>query len=423
MDYDLVVVGGGPAGMLSAAMAGAKGQRVILLEKNDKLGKKLCITGNGRCNVTNYGDFEDFKNNIVNNEKFLYSSLRTFSNYDLIEILQSLGVKTKVEPDNRVFPESDQSSDVINALQKLLQANKVQLKFNAQVKKVLVREGRVCGILWGDNNRVEGKVKGKVEGKKVLLATGGMSYRQTGSTGDGYKMAQSLGHSIVQIRPALIPLEILEPWVKELQGLTMNNVKIQAIVGKRVIAEQLGEILFTHFGVSGPAILRISSYINKFLDRSVILKIDFMPDLSNEQLDGVLQRDFKKSSGKQLKNALDELLPRRIIPVMLAVGGLDAHKQVDHIAKKEREQLVRALKGTTLTIKGTRPLNEAIVTSGGINTKEINPSTLESKIIKGLFFAGEIIDVDALTGGYNLQIAFSTGYLSGIRSAENEIRP
>lgn len=413
MDYDLIVVGGGPAGMLGAATAGAKGLKVVLLEKNDKLGKKLSITGNGRCNVTNCGDFDDFQNNIATNGKFLYSSLKIFDNRQLIALLNSLGVKTKVERHNRVFPVSDKSGDIIRALRKHLQANNVEIRLNSEVKQVLVRDNRVNGVRLFDNSLIAGK--------NVLIATGGMSYRQTGSTGDGYKMAQNLGHSIVNPRPALVPLETRETWVKDLQGVTLDNVKVQAVMENRVKAEQVGELLFTHFGVSGPAVLKISSYLNKYLGSPIRLKVDLKPMFSKDQLDERLQGDFKKNSGKILKNALGDLLPQRMIPVILDLTGVDIHKQVDRITRGEREQLAHTMKNINVTIKGARPLNEAIVTSGGIDTKEINPSTLESKMIRGFYFAGEVIDVDALTGGYNLQIAFSTGYLSGISIARNQL--
>lgn len=406
MVYDLIVVGGGPAGMLGAAAAGARGLKVILLEKNGRLGKKLAITGSGRCNVTNYGDLDDFQNNIVSNGKFLYSSLKAFDNHGLIALLHSLGVKTRVEQDNRVFPVSDKSGDVIRALQKNLQANNVEIRLNSAVEEVLVRDGRAAGVRLADGSRVAGK--------NVLIATGGMSYRQTGSSGDGYKMAQQLGHSIVNPRPALVPLETRENWVKDLQGVALENVRVQALVGDRVKAEQTGELLFTHFGVSGPAILKISSYINKHEGLPVKLKIDLDPGLSKEQLEARLLRDFKKNQGRYLKNALGGLLPQRLIPVILALAGVDGHKQVDQVTREERERVAHVLKNIILTVKRTRPLNEAIVTGGGVDTREINPSTMESKIVKGLYFAGEVIDVDALTGGYNLQIAFSTGYLAGI---------
>mgnify|MGYP000853093027 CR=1 FL=1 len=409
MMYDLIVVGGGPAGMLGAATAGANGLKVLLLEKNEKLGKKLYITGKGRCNVTNYGDIDNFTANIVTNPKFLYSALNTFDNYQLIELLESLGVKTKVERGNRVFPLSDKSSDIIKALQQHLLANNVEIRFNSTVCRILTCANDVCGVLLADNT--------KVSSPKVLLATGGMSYTQTGSTGDGYRIAQQLGHSIVPLRPALVPLETEEPWIKKLQGLTLKNVRVQALVENKPKAEQFGELLFTHFGVSGPVILTLSSLLHRYLKQSVQLNIDLKPALSLDQLDRRLQRDFAKYAGKHLKNALDDLLPHKMIPVLLALSGLNIHKQVDQITRREREQLVHTFKNIRLTMSRTRPLNEAIVTGGGINTKEINPSTMESKIIKGLYLAGEIIDVDALTGGYNLQIAFSTGYLSGISTA------
>lgn len=404
MDYELIVVGGGPAGMLGAATAGAKGLKVILLEKKGGPGKKLSITGNGRCNVTNNGDFEDFRKNIVTNGKFLYSSLNAFDNHCLIVLLKNLGVKTKVERNNRVFPISDKSADIIQALQKHMHNSKVEMRLNSEVREVLSRDNRVVGVLLADGSRISGK--------NVLLATGGMSYRQTGSTGDGYKMAQALGHSVLEPRPSLVSLETAETWVKALKGLALENVKVQVWVGSRVKAEQSGELLFTHFGVSGPAILNISSYLHKF-GFPATLKIDLHPKLSAGQLEEKLQEGFKKSAGKYLKNALGGLLSQRMIPPVLSLSGIELQKQVDQLTRAERERFTHALKNLTLTVKGTRPLNEAIVTGGGVSTKEINPSTLESKIIKGLYFAGEVIDVDALTGGYNLQIAFSTGWLSG----------
>jgi len=410
MDYDLIVVGGGPAGMLGAATAAANGIKVLLLEKNEKLGKKLYITGKGRCNFTNNGDTDDFLNNIVTNRKFLYSAFKSFNNYQLIGLLESLGVKTKVERGNRVFPESDKSSDVIKALHRFLQINNVEIRLNAEVKGILAENDQITGVSLAADK--------KISGKKVLLATGGMSYRQTGSTGDGYRMAQQLGHSIVEPKPALVPLVTAEKWVKDLQGLTLKNVSVKLWNSKAKI-EQFGEMIFTHFGVSGPIILSISSFLKEQLNSPVKLKIDLKPALSDEQLDDRLQRDFNKFTGKHLKNSLDDLLPQKMIPVILEQSGVDIHKQVNQVTKIERGLLVHTLKNLPLTITGTRPLNEAIITSGGVNVKEINPSTLESKIIKGLYFAGEVIDVDALTGGYNLQIAFSTGYLSGSSSAND----
>ncbi|MHB8986306.1 MAG: BaiN/RdsA family NAD(P)/FAD-dependent oxidoreductase [Eubacteriales bacterium] len=412
MDYNLIVVGGGPAGMLSAATAAAKGLRVVLLEKNEKPGKKLLITGNGRCNVTYYGDNDNFFNNVATNKKFLHSAYKSFNNQQLIGLLESLGVKTRVDG-SRVFPESDKSGDILKALQKYLRLNNVEIIVNAGVKEILSRDNQAAGVLLDNGQRISGE--------KVLVATGGMSYRQTGSTGDGYKMARRLGHSIVEPKPALVPLVTREKWVKDLQGLTLNNISVRAIINDRAAAERSGEMIFTHFGLSGPVILNISSFLREHLSSEVKLIIDLRPGASIEELDACLQMDFKKHEGKHLKNSLDDLLPPRMIPVILELSGLDIHKQVNQVTKKERGMLVHNLKNFVLTVTGTRPLNEAIVTSGGIDVKEIDPSTLESKIIKGLYFAGEVIDVDALTGGYNLQIAFSTGYLSGISSADSTV--
>ena len=414
MGYDVIVIGGGPAGMLGAASAAEKGKSVILLEKNEKLGKKLYLTGKGRCNVTNNGDMDDFLHNVTTNKKFLYSAFNNFNNQRLIELLNSLGVKTKVERGNRVFPESDKSSDVIKALNKYLQANHVEVKLNTEVKQIMVKEQKLTGVVLQDGSLIRGE--------KVLVATGGLSYPQTGSTGDGYKIASNLGHSVIEPKPALVPLVSEDKWVKDLQGLTLKNVSVRALVKNRVIAEQFGELLFTHFGVSGPAVLSISSFLRNYWGKPtspITLQLDLKPALSVEQLDARLQRDFLKYQGKHLKNALDDLLPQRMIPVILNLSGVDEHKQVSQITRLEREKLVHTLKNLTISVKGTRPLNEAIITGGGVNTKEINPSTLESKIIKDLYFAGEVLDVDALTGGYNLQIAFSTGYLSGTSAAQS----
>ena len=414
MGYDLIVIGGGPAGILGAAAATEKGLSVILFEKNEKLGKKLYLTGKGRCNVTNNGDTDDFLHNVISNKKFLYSSFNNFSNQRLIELLNSLGVKTKVERGNRVFPESDKSSDVIKALNKHLQVNHVEVKLNTEVKQIMVQEQKLTGVILQDGSRIRGE--------KVLIATGGLSYPQTGSTGDGYKMASHLGHTVVDPKPSLVPLVSEDKWVLDLQGLTLKNVSVQAVVKNRVVAEQFGELLFTHFGVSGPAVLSISSFLGNYWGAPaspITLQIDLKPALSMEQLDARLQRDFLKYQGKHLKNSLDDLLPQRMIPVILSLSGVDEHKQVKQISRLERDKLVNTLKKLAIKVTGTRPLNEAIITGGGINTKEINPSTLESKLIKGLYFAGEVIDVDALTGGYNLQIAFSTGYLSGISAAQS----
>lgn len=405
--YDLIVIGGGPAGMLGAATAAARGLKVLLLERNDKLGKKLYLTGKGRCNVTNYGDGDDFKNNIVTNHRFLYSALNAFDNRQLIALLNNLGVKTKVERGNRVFPASDKSSDVIKALQQNLTRHQVTIMLQTRVQGLLVQGNRVCGVALPGNK--------KITAQSVLLATGGMSYRQTGSSGDGYQMAREIGHTIMPLHPALVPLEIQAPWIKNMQGLALKNIQVQALVQDKVRATQFGELLFTHFGVSGPVILTTSSLISKYLGQQpVALNLNLKPALAREQLDRRLQRDFAKYAVKKLKNALNDLLPQKMIPVLLDLAGLDREKPVHQVTRGERLQLVDTMQNITLPVQGTRPLNEAIITSGGVSTKEINPSTMESKKVEGLYLAGEIIDVDALTGGYNLQIAFSTGYLAGV---------
>ncbi|MBM7854837.1 putative Rossmann fold flavoprotein [Desulfohalotomaculum tongense] len=409
MHYDLVVIGGGPAGMMAAATAAQKGLQVLLIEKNEKLGKKLYITGKGRCNVTNYGDMEDFFDNIVTNKKFLYSALYTFNNYQLVELLNNLGVKTKIERGSRVFPESDKSSDIIKGFERYLKKSRVDIRYNNAAKKILTKDNRVTGVLLKNNEQINCN--------NVLIATGGMSYQHTGSTGDGYQLAGELGHTVIEPKPALVPLVTGESWVKELQGLTLKNVTATLTAGGKTVASKFGEMLFTHFGVSGPIILSLSSLLNKNARSEVKLFIDLKPALSDEQLDQRIQRDFRKYINKQVKNALNDLLPKRLIPVIIKLTGLSS-KVVNQVTKKERLTLVHTLKSLQLTVTGTRPLNEAIITSGGISTGEINPSTLESKLVQGLYFAGEVIDVDALTGGYNLQIAFSTGYLSGKSAAE-----
>ncbi len=405
--YDLIVIGGGPAGMLGAATAGANGLQVLLIEKNDRPGKKLSITGNGRCNVTNSGGIDDFQRNMVSNGRFLYGALAKFDNQRLIALLDLLGVKVKVEQSGRVFPVSDRAGDVVEALQKHLRSNNVEIKFGARVTAVTVRDNRVRGVLLSDNS--------SWQARKVLLATGGLSYRQTGSTGDGYTIAKKLGHTIIEPRAALSPLVASDKWVKSLQGVRLEKVKIQALPETPGL-EQTGELLFTHFGISGPAVLNLSSFLGR-RGYPVKVKIDLFPSLSKEQLAELLRLGFRQNTGKQLKNSLGELLPRRMIPIFLGMAGTLPDKQVGQVSREELLGLTETLKNIMLHIKGARPLNESIITGGGVSTAEINPSTLESKLVRGLYFAGEIIDVDALTGGYNLQIAFATGYLSGVSAA------
>jgi predicted Rossmann fold flavoprotein len=406
--YELIVIGGGPAGMLGALTAGKNGIKVLLLEKNDLLGKKLYITGSGRCNVTNGDAIENFPKSIVANGKFMYSAFTAFSNVRLINLMESLGVGVKVEKNNRVFPASDMSADVVVALQKHLLKNHVEIRLSAAVREIMVKDGRVSGVVLKDGSIIKSS--------RVLLAVGGVSYRQTGSTGDGYRMAKKLGHNIIEPRPALVPLITGEKWVKGLQGITLENVSVRALAG-RMTAEQHGDVLFTHFGLSGPAILNLSSYLSRYLKFPVKISIDLLPQTSMEQVEDHLLSCLKQKGSKQLKNALGGLLPQKMIPVIFEIAGLDPRKQAGQVTRENIALLAQTLKGLTITVNGTRPINEAIITSGGIDTREINPSTLESKIIRGLYFAGEIIDVDALTGGYNLQIAFSTGYLSGLSAS------
>ncbi|HYE83810.1 MAG TPA: NAD(P)/FAD-dependent oxidoreductase [Clostridia bacterium] len=410
MKYDVAVLGGGPAGMIAAGTAASMGRKTILIEKNEKLGKKLFITGKGRCNVTNTADFDEFMKNLPRNSKFFYSSFNNFSNNDLVALLEALGLRTKVERGGRVFPESDKSSDVIKAFERYLNKYKVDIKLNKKVLNIKQEAGAVNGVLL-DNGEY-------IECSSVILCTGGVSYPQTGSTGDGYEIARRAGHSISELKPSLVPLIAKEAFIKELQGLSLKNVSIKAIAEGKQVYEDFGEMLFTHYGLSGPIILSASFFVSDYLQkkRDIRICIDLKPALSEEELDKRIIRDFEKNTNKQFKNSLDELLPQKLIPVIVALSGIDEYKEVHQITKVERKNFVKLLKGLTVTIAGTRPIEEAIVTSGGINLKEINPKTMESKLIKGLYFAGEIVDLDAFTGGFNLQIAFSTGYAAGMNA-------
>jgi len=401
----IAVIGGGPAGMMAAATAGYLGKEVVLFEKNNKLGKKMFITGKGRCNITNAGEVESIIENIVANKSFLYSAFYSFTNNDIVDLLKTYGVNTKIERGNRIFPVSDKSSDVIKALEKYLNHEKVKIVLNAEVKSLAkLADGSFRIGFTGLKDEYF---------SKVIIATGGVSYPQTGSTGDGYNFAKSLGHFIADLRPALIPCEIKEKWVKELQGLSLKNVKISAFIDSKKIFEDFGELLFTHYGISGPIVLTMSSYINKYYGNNIKIIIDLKPALSNEKLEMRILRDFEKYSKKLFKNSLDDLFPKKIIPIIIKLSNIDEEKCVNQITREERKGLVDLIKNLEMSFSDFRPIDEAIITSGGISTLEINSSTMESKIISGLFFAGEIIDVHALTGGYNLQIAYSTGYLSG----------
>ncbi|QXM06051.1 NAD(P)/FAD-dependent oxidoreductase [Crassaminicella indica] len=403
----VVVIGGGAAGMIAAGTAASRGKHVILLEKNDKLGKKIYITGKGRCNITNYSDIEELLNHVTTNKNFLYSAFYTFTNDDIINLLNKYGTPTKIERGNRVFPKSDKSSDVIKALEKYMVSYGVDIKLNTEVKEILTKDQKIFGVKLS-NNKI-------INCDKIIIATGGISYPSTGSTGDGYRFAKEMGHNIKPLKPALVPLEVEEDWVKQLQGLSLKNVLLKAVYNNKEIHSEFGEMIFTHFGISGPIVLSMSSYISNYLkNKKIQVFLNLKPALDEEKLDKRIIRDFDKYSRKQFKNALSDLLPSKIIPIIIQLSGIQENKYVNQITKDERKRLVDLLMNLSMTITKTRPVKEAIITSGGINVKEINPSTMESKKMEGVYFAGEVLDVEALTGGYNLQIAFSTGYLAGI---------
>lgn len=406
--WDVIVIGGGAAGMMAAGIAAHNGHHVLLIERNDRLGKKLFLTGKGRCNLTNASSLDCFMENIPRNPKFLYSAFNTFFNKDLMNFFEERGLKLKIERGSRVFPSSDKSSDVIKVLEHYIKEKKVKTVLNQRVKELVIHENNIMGLITHSGK--------KYDSSKIIIATGGASYTLTGSTGDGYLLARQAGHKIIEPEPSLVPVETNEKWVLGLQGLSLKNVNLSLFVEEKKVHEEFGEMLFTHFGISGPIVLTLSWYIknNLYKKDKLYLSLDLKPALENEVLDKRLQRDFAKYSKRQFKNALDELLPQRLIPIIITFSKIDKEKYVNQITKPERESLVKLLKDIRMTVKGLRPIDEAIITSGGVSVKEINPSTMESKIIKGLYFAGEVIDVDALTGGFNLQIAFSTGYLAGI---------
>ena len=402
---DVVVIGGGPAGLIAAARAGLRGKEVILIEKNNIIAKKLRITGKGRCNITNTADVQDLIASVQTNGNFLYSAFYSFTNDDVVNLFNSLGVNTKEERGGRVFPESDSAKDVAEALIKYAKNCGVKI-INATVKNILVKDNSVSGVLISDNQ--------KIVAQSVIIATGGISYPLTGSTGDGYKFAQKLGHSIIAPKPSLVPLTTYEQWALNLQGLSLKNIQIKINnSNNNCVYKDFGEMLFTHFGVSGPVILSASAHLKNIAQEKYTLFLDLKPALSIEQLDKRVQRDFEEFINKNFSNALDNLLPQKLIPVIIELSGISPFTKIHQITKEQRLNLVNLLKNLRLTITGTRSIDEAIITSGGVATNEINPSTMESKLKTGLFFAGEVIDVDAYTGGFNLQIAFSTGYLAG----------
>lgn len=404
----VLVVGGGPAGMMAAIQAAKQGNTVTLLEQNEKLGKKLFITGKGRCNVTNDCDVTELFDSVVSNKKFLYSAFYSFSNQDVKDFFEEQGLRLKVERGRRVFPASDKSSDVIKALGNALKKLEVKIRLRTRVDKVLTENDIVCGVRLSDGECLNAD--------KVILATGGVSYKSTGSDGSGLAMAEKLGHQVTKLRPGLVGMCTKEAWVRDMQGLTLKNVAVSIgkKQGKKPLYEDFGELLFTHYGVSGPMILSASSRLGDELEKEdLYIKIDLKPALSKEQLDSRILRDFEERKNADLSNAMVHLLPKSMIPVMLHVCGLDPAKKVNEFTRGKREQLVKGMKEFPLTLNGLRDIQEAIITRGGVTVKEVDPSTMESKIVKNLYLAGEMLDLDALTGGYNLQIAWSTGYLAG----------
>ena len=401
----VLVVGGGAAGMFAAVFAAYNGNEVHIFEKNEKLGKKLFITGKGRCNITNAGDMDTIFASVLTNAKFMYSSLYGYTNQDVIQFFEQIGVKTKVERGNRVFPVSDHSSDVIGALQRELNRLGVAIHLNTKVNKIVGKEQ------FSHLELADGK---KVTGDACIIATGGFSYQTTGSTGDGYRFANELGHRVTEILPSLVPMNVKEWYAKELQGLSLKNVNVTFVDGTKKLYEEFGEMLFTHYGVSGPVILSASGYLGKQIrEKDIKLSIDLKPGLSVEQLDQRVLRDFEENQNKQFKNAIGKLFPTKLIPIMIELSGIDEDKKVNLISKEERQRFVRLIKNFTMTIHGLRDFNEAIITKGGVEVKEISPSTMESKLVSGVYFVGEVLDLDALTGGFNLQIAWSTAYAAG----------
>ena len=412
---NVIVIGGGPAGMMAAITAAEYGNNVTIIEKNSDFGKKLLITGKGRCNITSSLYMSEFIKNTPGNGQFLYSAFQNYTNTDIIDFLKNQGLEVKEERGNRIFPVTDKSIDVLNCFKSKINELKIKKLFNTRVQKILVQNGEVLGV------RTEKEI---IQTDKIILATGGKSYPLTGSTGDGYLIAKNIGHKVTEIRPSLVPLVIYEKnECKEMQGLSLRNVGIKIIdeSKNKLIYEDFGEMIFTHFGISGPTILSGSAHLvrykeidNLMKEQKIKLQIDLKPALTEEQLDERILRDFKEFKNKQFKHALDKLLPQKMITLIVELSGINPDKMVNEITKEERRHLVQLIKYFTITIKNFRPVEEAIITCGGISTKEINPKTMESKLIKGLYFAGEIIDVDAYTGGFNLQIAYSTGYTAGI---------
>ncbi len=426
---NVIVIGAGAAGMMAAIAAAQNGNQVTVLEKNEKAGKKIYITGKGRCNITNACDVEELFNNVVTNKKFLYSAFYGFSNDDVVAMLKEAGLETKVERGDRVFPVSDRAGDVISALVRIMKRLGVRIEYDTTVTELVISHSdEVDGDMESSRTGKTGKkkVQGIIAGVKcssgkiykadaVIVATGGVSYPTTGSTGDGYEFARKAGHNVTALSPALVPFNVAEEDIKELQGLALKNSGVTIYDGKKKLYEDFGELLFTHFGVSGPTVLSASSYVaKKIKEHPLKLVIDLKPGLDMEQLDLRVLRDFDEFTNKNFNNALDKLLPKSLIPVVIRRSGIDEYKKVHEISREERQRLVNTIKNLEFTLTGLRGYNEAIITQGGVSVKEIDPSTMESKLVKGLYFAGEVLDLDAVTGGFNLQIAWSTGHLAGV---------
>ncbi len=409
----IIVIGGGAAGTMAAGQAASKGVEVVLVEKTDRLGKKIAISGKGRCNLTNAGDIADFVKYYPGNGKFLYAALKEFDNQSLIRFFLEHGIKTKIERGGRVFPESDDSEEIVNALKIFLDKAGVRIILDQAVKEVIVNEQKqVTGVKMTQS-------EGIFRADAVIVATGGASYPSTGSTGDGYMMAEKVGHKVISPLPALVPLRTLEQWPKEIQGLTLKNVEVSIWIDGKREAKEFGEMLFTHFGISGPLILTLSRIASHALrDRKKVeVKINLKPALSFEQLDLRIQRDFVRYNNKQFKNSFEDLLPKSMIPVIVTLSGIEPEKPINQVTKEERKRLCHLLQELSLTVIKTLGMGVAIVTSGGVDVKQINPTTMESRLIRGLYWAGEVIDIDGVTGGYNLQAAFSTGYKAGKAAA------
>lgn len=402
----VLVIGGGAAGMMAAYAAGMCGHEVTLLEQNEKLGKKIYITGKGRCNFTNASPLEEIMQAVVSNPKFLYSAFYTFSNDAVMDFFENQGMPYKIERGNRAFPVSDHASDVIRALERAMKEQDVRIRLHTQVRELLIEDDKAAGVLLTDG--------GKIMADSLILATGGLSYPTTGSTGDGHTMAKNSGHKIVTPRPALVPLTTKEEYILRMQGLSLKNVSLKVKDEKRVIYDAFGEMLFTHFGVSGPLVLSASSVLSRHFPREYQAYIDLKPALSEEVLNERLLREFSERPNQHIKAVFQQLLPAKMIPVMIELSQISMDKPVNAITKEERRRLVRLFKAFPFTITGTRGFKEAIITQGGVSVKDIDPATMESKRIKDLYLVGELLDLDALTGGYNLQIAWSTGYLAGI---------